>query len=140
MICKANYPEQAILWHCDSIGITGSNLRIKHECDAMCRTYTYQNPAANGDTFRQSFILQAGTYLFEVLGYEDCDSGKIDWYIDDVLMISGQDWFNLSADFTYKSVEVRITNSGEHILKGVVNGKNYFSLGYNIKLVKVKFK
>ena len=93
----------------------------------------YQNPSANGDSFSQSFFLGAGTYTFSVMGRTEGDAGKIDWYIDNVLAVSGQDWYYGGANQHgyVQTASVTVSGNGVHTLKGIVNGKtgsNYYIL------------
>ncbi len=87
------------------------------------------------------FYLAAGAYTLNALGITSTDSGKIDWYIDNVLAVSGQDWY--SAALTYnvvKTAAVTVVGNGQHTLKGVVNGKNAApSSDYIVRLTAIAF-
>lgn len=136
----AIYPQRATLFHDEALVTVGSALLATNhdENQAYAVNQRQDTPAADGDTFTQSFTLTAGTYTFVVVGYTDANRGKIDWYIDDVLIVSGQDWY--SATGTYNVVKthtgITVSGSGRHVLKGVVNGKNASSSGYFYTLTK----
>ncbi|MDD5091043.1 MAG: hypothetical protein PHQ23_09005, partial [Candidatus Wallbacteria bacterium] len=105
----------------------------------MYYTWTYQNPCANGDSFKHDFYLAAGNYNFTVLGYNSTNRGKIDWYIDDVLKVSGQDWYGGGVMNIMMTSALTVDASGLHTLKGVVNGKNAASSSYYIVWTKAWF-
>ena len=55
----------------------------------------------------------------------ESNRGKIDWYIDGVLAVSGQDWYVGSLIYNVvKTASVTVSGSGLHTVKGVTNGKN----------------
>ncbi|MBI5035555.1 MAG: hypothetical protein HZB51_34115 [Chloroflexi bacterium] len=135
-------PTRTTLWHDESVVTVGNALADTHDTAQNHATYSYQNAAANGDTFTQGFFLKPGWYTFSVLGITGTNSGKIDWYFDDVLLEIGQDWYANPGVYNVKktsSIAVYVTYGGAHTLKGVVNGKNAGSGGYNIQLTKMWF-
>lgn len=98
-----------------------------------------QNASDNGDTFKTVFYIAAGTYTLYITGYTWGNSGKLDVYMDDVLIQAGIDWYSAAlTDFVTKTVSsVNVTTDGEHVFKFVVNGKNVASGGYNIDLYEI---
>lgn len=136
----AIYPKRATFFHDEALVIAGSALfGTNHDSgQAYAVVQRQATPAADGDAFTQSFFLEAGTYTFTVVGYTDINRGKLDWYIDNVLIASGEDWY--SASGTYNVVKthtnISVTGNGRHVLKGVINGKNASSSGYFYTLTK----
>ncbi len=132
------YPTRATLWHHESIVTSGNALAFVALASTMFGGAHYQNVSANGNTFTQSFVLKAGTYTLSALGMTWTNTGKIDWYIDDTLAVSGQDWYAAAQTTTVvKTASVTVVGNGRHVLKGVVNGKNGSSSGYNMYLCKM---
>jgi hypothetical protein len=134
-------PTRATLWHENSAVLVGNALLVGSDSNQMHTTAPFQNPAANGDTFTQSAFLRAGSYTLYVRGVTANNIGKIDWYIDNVLVLAGQDWY--SAGLTYnvlKSTPLTIVGDGYHVLKGVVNGKNASSSNFFMSLTKMVIK
>lgn len=79
--------------------------------------------AANGDTYTFSFVLAAGTYTLTVNGRTTIDSGIVDYYLDDVLISSSEDWYSLlTVENVSKTQSVTIAVGGRHTLKTIVNG------------------
>lgn len=97
--------------------------------------FSRQSPANDGDTIEQGFMLMAGTYTFTTLGRQDPDGGMIDWYLDNVLFASGDEYYAAATtrNVTYSHAVV-VPTSGYHVLKGVVNGKNAASTDFIIRL------
>lgn len=134
--------RRAVMWH-DESSITVGATPLNAVAFANQEFYTLSNipTPANGDTFTQSFVLDAGTYTLYILGNTNTSRGKIDWYIDNVSIATGQDWYSGGAgDNTIKTVAGLVITAGYHVLKGVVNGKNASSSGYYIYLTKYWFK
>jgi hypothetical protein len=135
------YPTRAIMWHMNSLVTAGAALQFYLSTSQAFNTTSAQSTAADADAFTQSFMLAAGTYTFSVLGLTANNRGKIDWYIDDSLFSTGQDWY--SASNTYNVVKtvasVTVTGSGRHTLKGIVNGKNASSSGYYVGFMSLSF-
>ncbi len=95
--------------------------------------------ANDGDTYRLGAFLAAGTYSLDVLGASAANCGKLDWYIDDVLVVSGQDWASGAGYNTTKTTTgITISTNGYHVLKAIVNGRN--GTDYRIALTKVTLK
>ena len=140
----AIYPQRANFFHDEALVTVGNALHSTNHDSAQAYAVIQRQgtPAADGDTFTQSFMLEGGTYSFIVVGFTDVNRGKIDWYIDDVLVVSGEDWY--SASSTYNVVKthtsITVTGNGRHVLKGVINGKNASSSGYFYTLTKYWLK
>lgn len=102
-----------------------------------------QSPAALNDSFTQSVWLEAGTYVFTVIGQTSTNRAKIDWTLDkDIVIVAGQDWYSASAvQNVTKSVTVVVPVSGYHLLTGTVSGRNASNTtGYVMTLTTYWFK
>lgn len=138
----ANLPKRATMWHDEATVITGNALaRLVVDTHAY-NVVSYQNASANGDTFTHGFQVGEGTYTLTVLGRHLTSAGRVDWYVDDVLVASAQDWYAGSAapNITKTVADIVIAEGGWHVLKGVVNGKNGSSSGYDLQLTKYWLK
>jgi hypothetical protein len=136
------YPQRATMWHDEAIVLVGNPLFFNNPYPEQNYNYVvYQDSSADGDSFSQSFMLVAGIYDFYVLGILDTVCGILDWYIDDVLAVGSQDWYD--ADYTpnvIRPASVTITGNGRHTLKAIVNGKNPSADdGWRIYLTKYWF-
>lgn len=138
----AIYPLRATMWHDQATVTVGGSIYNAHDSSQDHAKYVRINPANNGDTFSQSFVLAAGTYTFCVLGCQGTTSGKMDWYVDDVLIASGEDWYYnpVTQNTLFTHTGVTITGDGRHVLKGIINGKNASSSGYYANLTKYWFQ
>jgi hypothetical protein len=140
----AVYPTRATFF-ADEIQVTvGSALHSpNHDSNQSYALIQRQTaPAANGDTFTHSFMLAAGTYTFVVVGYTDLNRCILDWYIDNVSIVTGQDWYSASGVYNVvkSNGSITVTGDGRHVLKGVVNGKNASSSGFFYTLTKYWLK
>lgn len=140
------HPSRAVMWHEEAIQTAGDgSWSFESFSYDLNQDYIYCpliEPSADGDAFTNGFMLAAGTYNFYVLGAGELNNGKIDWYVDNVLIASGQDWYETGPTYNVlKTVSsVSIGGSGRHVLKGVINGKNASSIGYYMPLSKYWFK
>jgi len=134
-------PKRATLWHDEAIVLTGNVFTHGLLTSNRYCTRTYQDAPANGDSFSHSFLLAAGTYDFTVLGGAQTQYGMLDWYIDGVKVVSGQDWFAWSVTYNVLKITTGITvvYDGYHHLRGIVNGKNANATSYYISLIKYFF-
>lgn len=135
------YPTNSTLFHDQSVVLVGGALNSYFYSDQRYATYSRQVPAANGNSFEQSFFLKAGVYTFFVLGFTSAYNGIADWYVDDVLVVSGQDWYSAAnvLNVTKSVFDISISSNGLHSLKAVVNGKNASSGNYYLALTKFWF-
>jgi hypothetical protein len=135
-------PTRATLWHDEATVVAGNAIAITFNTSQLYNALHNQNPAADGGAFTQTVVLAEGTYSFYALGRTGSGLGRLDWYIDDVKVISAQDWY--AASITYNVIQtatdIVIAEGGRHVLKGVVNGKHVSSTGYAIYLTKYWFK
>ena len=141
-------PTHATMWHDEATVLTGGALVTFSPATApYAKTDHYYNVAAyqstftDGDSFMHPFTLASGDYNFGVLGLFNNAHGMLDWYLDDVEIVSAQDWYFGSIVQNRIFVNaVNVPTSGAHILKGVVNGKNASSFAYLIALTKYWFE
>ena len=136
------YPHRATLWHDEAIVLTGNVFTHGVASTNRYMTRSYQDAPANGDSFSHSFMLAAGTYDFSAIGGTQTQYGMIDWYIDGVKVVSGQDWFSWSVTYNVLKITTGITvvYDGYHHLRGIVNGKNANATSYYIALIKYFFR
>src|SRR5262249_32720445 len=96
---------------------------------------------ADGDTITQPFDLAEGTYHFHVLGIASANRAILDWYVDDALVLAGQDWDAASQIFnTVLSGAVTLAPSGLHVLQAIVHGHNGSSTDFYFTLTKCWFE
>ena len=134
-----NLPTRATMWHDEATVITGKALARLVVNTHAYNVVSYQNASANGDTFTHGFQVGEGTYTLTVLGRHLTSAGRVDWYVDDVLVASAQDWYaGSAAPNIVKSVaDIVIAEGGYHVLKGIVAGKNASSSNYRLMLTKM---
>lgn len=130
---------RAVMWHDESFYSNGTKETLFDTSNSQSyQTFTRSNPAANGNTFTNSFEVASGDYKVNVLAVMGSGYGKIDWYLDDVLVFSGDNWY--SATTLYNQVHtfnISGLSAGRHVLKGVVNGKHASSTGYFHAITKI---
>lgn len=138
----AELPTRATLWHDEATVVAGNALSLAVNNSQFYNCLHNQNPSADGDAFTQAVVLAEGTYNFYVLGRTGSGLGRLDWYIDDIKVVSAQDWYNASITYNVikTATDIVIAEGGRHVLKGVVNGKHVSSTGYAIYLTKYWFK
>lgn len=140
------YPQHVTLWHDEASIVSGGALVRGSLADSpyfvsnsFYNTITYQATAADSDSFSQSFLADAGDYIFRALGAHNNVHGKVDWYLDDESEpFTTQDWYGASVEANIiKSASVSIAAAGRHTLTGVVNGRNPSNtLAYALPLTK----
>jgi hypothetical protein len=128
------YPTRALFSHINSTVIAGNALT--QNTDVPFLGYAYQSPAANGDSFTQSFMLKAGTYTFRSRGFPDgANRGKIDWSIDGSVVISADNW---ASGTTRRDHTVTVVGDGRHVLTGTINGStsgNWYMCIYDFSFI-----
>lgn len=135
---RFSYPKSAVMFHRYAWVLVGNPLTCAHSANPDFSYYAYQNAPANGDTFTHNFYLAAGVYALKVHGHTALDRAKIDWYIDGVLVVSGQDWWSGGTVWNAIIVDsVLVSYSGPHVLKGITNGCNVGSTGWGIWLTTI---
>jgi hypothetical protein len=131
---NALLPNRAKMWHSQSRPLTGNALVVEQVAAQRHGERAYQGTPADANSFTTTFDVAAGTYSITVLGQTFSVGAKIDWYMDNVSVSTGQDWYsNTGSDVSnvVKTIAASITlAAGRHVLKGVVNGKNASSSGY----------
>jgi len=147
---SVQYPRHATLWHDESSIVSGSSFTSlslapspNNILGQFYNLITYQTSVANGDSFAQSFMLDAGDYTFYVLGGQNQYGGLLDWYLDDdpTPFSVGMDWYNAAVQVNVlKAENLTIPTAGRHTLTGVVNGHNGASGAYFVPLVKYWFE
>lgn len=140
---SVQYPQHATLFHDESTVLSGAALTVASDAANFYHVYAYQASGANGDSFSQLCALDAGDYVFHVLGGGSNLCGKIDWYLDDDMtpFLSGQDWYTSAATPNiFQTGTLTIATAGRHTLKGVMNGKNGSSFAYVAPLTKYWFE
>jgi len=99
------------------------------------------NTITNGFVSFESVYLAKGTYTLFVCGVKATNCGKLDWYLDNVSIATGQDWY--ASATTYNVVltiaNVQVMTNGLHILKFVVNGKHASSSSYRWTISYIEF-
>lgn len=130
------YPIRATIWADELLKTNGAaDIYYLHSQDAYY--HTRQSPGTNGDVWTTSFMLAAGTYTLYTLGFTNSNEGKLDYSIDGVSAISGQDWYSAGATYmVIKSGSVTVVGNGRHKLQMTVNGKNGSSSSYYMQLIK----
>lgn len=136
-----NWPRRAICWHEFSLVTVGNALTKLSDTNQRHNSYAFQNTAADGNTSTNGFKLRPGSYTMNVLGITNASYGKVDWYIDNALAVSAQDWYSAGATYNViKTATVQVYGvSPWHTLKAVVNGKNASSSDYILALTLIEF-
>lgn len=139
---ELRYPTHATMFHPESVVIVGAGLVSANSTLQKFDLFAFQSPGSDGDSFEQSFFLKAGSYVFSVLGLGFTNRGLVDWYIDDVMIVSGQDWYasSLSYNVIKAASDISVALNGLHTLKAVINGKNPLSSGYYLYLTNYWFR
>ena len=137
-----NWPRRAIVMHILATVVTGNALQKAISGSYVLATQVYQDAPANGDVTTNGFFLRPGTYTMNVTGFTNTNRGIVDWYIDDAIAVTGQDWYaSPGVDNVIKTATVQVKGlSPYHVLKSTVNGKNASSSDYYLALSLIEFK
>lgn len=122
------------------ITVGGGSMTLAKDTGQIFNFFSYPSTATNGDAAQTTISLKAGTYDVFVLGCSYNDRGIIDWSLNGVNFIAGQDWY--SAGLVYNVVKtgtLTVGTSGRHLLKATVNGKNASSSSYYAIITAIWF-
>lgn len=97
-------------------------------------------PRSVGSSGTWSVFLQPGTYSFFVLGFSGPNLGKIDWALDGLTFLSGQDWYSGAYVVLTQSGSLSVAEGGHHVLRMTISGKNPSSSDYVCAGVKAWFR
>lgn len=130
--------KAVVMWHDQSVKTAGNAFTTSIDTQHAYNHVVHQSAAANGDTWTNGFVCQAGTYTFNFLCTTDADRGKLDVFVDNVQIGTILDFYAASTTRNVvKTIASIAVTAGYHTLKGVVNGKNASSSGYTIALTKI---
>lgn len=135
------FPRRWHTFHLTSAVLSGSAIALGAITAGQIHVhFALQNPSVNGDTFTQSFVLAKGIYTFTAIGFTNADGGLLDWYLDNTLIASGDDFYSGApvSNVIYTHT-VTVQSNGYHVLKGVVNGKNGASTNFVIRITTLAF-
>jgi hypothetical protein len=140
-IRKLRYPIAATLWHDESVAIVGGTIANEHNGLQRYHHMNYHRNPADGDTFVQDFYLERGNYDLYLLGVRIGDQAKLDLYIDNVLKVSGIDFYSGPPVYNWENISpsVSVGHSGQHTLKGVINGRTAPSTSWRTRITKFWF-
>lgn len=128
---QIHYPDSAQILGGLADVSQGNALSFSVSTTQMLNGAWLQNTAANGDELVYHFSLAAGGYHFRRWHTKASDSGKVDWYIDGVKVISLQDLYNGTTVVNdLVSSDVDVLTDGNHELVATINGKNGSSSSY----------
>lgn len=137
------FPKNATLWAKDFISSIGANYvpeAVDNQQLYFTRSQTAAVDSADGDKLTAGVYLEAGTYTIKTLGVTQDNRGIMDYYLDNVLVENGQDWYSGAiVRNVIKTFSVTIPTSGYHILEMVIDGKNASSSDYVFSFTYVMF-
>lgn len=135
-------PTRALRLQSEATPTVGSAFSITAATSQALNMLVYQSTPADANQFTHSVVLAPGTYTMYVLGAKLSSAGLIDWVLDGDTIATGQDWYAGSA--TYNQVQsvgsIVLTDGGNLVLEGTINGKNASSSGYDMRLTAIWFK
>jgi hypothetical protein len=102
--------------------------------------YWSSSSPVNNDTADWQFWVENGAdYSINITGATRTSNGLIDWYLDNVLIASGQDWYAASTTYNVQKTitPVNVVGSGYHVLRAYINGKNGSSSGYGWSITSI---
>jgi hypothetical protein len=136
------FPTQCTIWASMKSVLVGNAVAINVQPAQAYNCRPYQNASANGDSCQSRFYLAAGEYKMRVLGAYWTGNGIVDWYIDDVIAVAGQDWYAAGSIIpnAVQTSTVTVATSGTHTLKSVINGKNASAVGYSLTWTVIDFR
>lgn len=118
-------PKRCTMLHDEASARLGNNIAVTIATGQLHNFYAAQSPAAQNDAFTHSFFLAAGIYTFSVLGQTGANRAKCDWYVNEELLVSAQDWYNATTVANVvKTAVITIKGDGYHVLKGSAATRN----------------
>lgn len=99
-----------------------------------------QATPANGNSFSQSVYLSEGGYSFDVLGARGSSGARLDWFLNNNIIASLQDWYNASSVLNHTiSTTVHVPYTGYHTIRGTINGRHASSTGWALAFTYYAF-
>jgi len=134
------FPESDTCWHDESEILVGNPPFVNLGAVQLYGFWNHQSPAADGDEFRNYAFLAAGTYDLKTLWKTGPTRGKVDFYVDGVV-VGTVDGYSASGTNNVVLVisSISIPSNGIHEIRGKTNGKNASATDYRIALTKFWF-
>lgn len=109
---------------------------VTHDSTVLYAQRGEVTPIGDGTTMLFPIFCRAGSYDLSVRGWRSVNFGKVDYYIDSVLVASGQDWYNGTFQSNFRqTLSISVASDGAHLLSIVVNGKNASSSGFRFVFI-----
>ena len=135
------YPKEATLWMDEFEPLDEWDMAAVAQTGTLYYFYYTQPSITVGHGAQRHFTLKGGLYRLSVLGLMNADEVMISWYIDDVLAVADQDWYNETPAYSrVQTATVTVYGDGDHTLKWVVSGQNVLSTGWHARLTKAYFQ
>ena len=132
-----SYPITVTIWP----EVLNTSVTMSKTFNASAEYGYYYGPSAananNGDEYLFYVFLETGYYYINMLGILASSCGQVDYYVDDVLIYSGQDWYNSSSVYSITKRVSCFCSVGTHTVKIKVNGKNASSSDYRVLFEKI---
>ncbi len=124
------YPTRDTMWADERFILAGSSPLTLQPDPASMYGYSFQSPAADGDTTTASFFCQAGTYTVSVLLLKNSNEPIINVMVDGI-SLGTYDMYSAVASYDQVATfPLILANYGRHVLTIVVSGKNGASTGF----------
>lgn len=141
IINTTSLPTRDRRFHGESTVIAGNSIALVIDASQVFNGYWKQSTSAINDSFTISMFLRAGTYTLSALGETTTSCGKIDWYLNNSIAITAQDWYSASLTRNVvKTGSITVTQDGYQIIKGIVSTKNGSSSGFDMFLTQLWMK
>jgi hypothetical protein len=130
--------KKAVIWADELTKPVNSSLTVDTAQVYNMRLQIAGADANDGDEYTGTFHIDAGTYNIVTLGVTTSANGKVDTYIDDVLVNTGQDWYSASTtQNVIKTTSSIVLTGGNHTIKIKLNGKHASSSDYRYLPTKI---
>jgi hypothetical protein len=125
------YPDEAV-------AITGNSIALFFHA-TFEETYGRQNTSAINNEWKHGAFLSADTYTLTIRVIKSSSSGILKIKIDDVV-VATLDLYAAADAINNETQASIVLATGWHSFKGLVDGKNASSSGYNANWVKMYMK
>lgn len=139
-----SFPKSGHIWP-DTFLVTGTQafqdyITITHDSSQNWGFYG-DTVGYTGTMLSADIYCAAGLYKFSFLKFLTQNGGKFDFYLDNVLIQSGIDFYAASNTYNQTTLvqPVTVPYDGRHIVKLIGNGKNASSVGLVLYLTCISF-
>lgn len=130
-------PKSATMWYDEFLVTVGNPIASQLEPTQNYNVYSFQDTPALNDANENGFIIDAGTYTLNILGYTSLDCAISTIYVDGT-SIGTLDWYSAaSVPNVIQSIASVVLTAGYHKIEVKAESQNGSSTDYYLNFTKI---